>query len=66
MAMELDEKPKEEFSDIGGCDKQIKELLEAVVLPMTRSDMFINPGITPPKGRSLGQSPVEVHICYLL
>ena len=66
MAMELDEKPKEEFSDIGGCDKQIKELLEAVVLPMTRSDMFINLGITPPKGRYLGQSPVEVHICYVL
>lgn len=53
MAMELDEKPKEEFSDIGGCDKQIKELLEAVVLPMTRSDMFVNLGITPPKGAYL-------------
>ena len=34
-AMELDEKPSEEYSDIGGCDKQIQELVEAVVLPMT-------------------------------
>merc|ERR1719326_1375565 len=57
MAMELDEKPKEEFSDIGGCDKQIKELLEAVVLPMTRSDMFVNLGITPPKGVLLHGPP---------
>jgi len=57
MAMELDEKPKEEFSDIGGCDKQIKELLEAVVLPMTRSEMFVNLGITPPKGVLLHGPP---------
>merc|ERR1711981_1402566 len=47
----------EEFSDIGGCDKQIKELLEAVVLPMTRSDMFVNLGITPPKGVLLHGPP---------
>ena len=33
--MEVDEKPTEEYSDIGGCDKQINELIEAVVLPMT-------------------------------
>lgn len=50
MAMELDEKPTEEFNDIGGCDKQIKELLEAIVLPMTRPEMFTNLGIVPPKG----------------
>ena len=28
--MEIDEKPSEEYSDIGGCDKQINELIEAV------------------------------------
>ena len=27
--MEVDEKPTEEYSDIGGLDKQIKELVEA-------------------------------------
>merc|ERR1712151_1307078 len=30
-AMEVDERPTEEYSDIGGCDKQIQELIEAVV-----------------------------------
>ena len=30
-AMELDEKPTEDYSDIGGLDKQIEELREAVV-----------------------------------
>jgi len=34
-AMEVDEKPTEEYSDVGGLDKQIQELVEAVVLPIT-------------------------------
>ncbi|GMR55780.1 hypothetical protein PMAYCL1PPCAC_25975, partial [Pristionchus mayeri] len=49
-AMEVDERPTEQYSDIGGCDKQIQELIEAVVLPMTHKDRFINLGIHPPKG----------------
>lgn len=50
QAMEVDEKPTEEYSDIGGCDKQIQELIEAVVLPMTHKEMFDSIGIKPPKG----------------
>jgi len=49
-AMEVDEKPTEEYSDIGGCDKQIQELIEAIVLPMTHREMFESIGIKPPKG----------------
>lgn len=49
-AMEVDERPNEQYSDIGGCDKQIQELIEAVVLPMTHKDRFLNLGIHPPKG----------------
>jgi len=49
-AMEIDERPTEEYSDIGGLDKQIQELIEAVVLPMTHKERFENIGITPPKG----------------
>jgi len=49
-AMEVDERPTEQYSDIGGCDKQIKELIEAVVLPMTHKQRFIDLGIQPPKG----------------
>lgn len=49
-AMEVDEKPTDEFNDVGGCDDQIQELVEAIVLPMTHKERFINIGIKPPKG----------------
>lgn len=49
-AMEVDERPTDQYSDIGGLDKQIQELIEAVVLPMTHKERFINLGIEPPKG----------------
>lgn len=49
-AMEIDEKPSEEFTDIGGLDKQIEELREAIVLPISHREKFQNIGIRPPKG----------------
>lgn len=49
-AMEVDEKPTETYSDVGGLDKQIEELMEAIVLPMKRADKFKDMGIRAPKG----------------
>jgi 26S proteasome regulatory subunit T5 len=49
-AMEVDEKPTEDYNDVGGLDKQIEEIVEAIVLPMTHRDRFVNLGIKPPKG----------------
>jgi 26S proteasome regulatory subunit T5 len=49
-AMEVDERPTEDYTDIGGLDKQIQELIEAVVLPMTHGDKFETIGIRAPKG----------------
>jgi len=49
-AMEVDERPTEKFSDIGGLDKQLEELIEAVILPMKYKDRFDKVGIRPPKG----------------
>ena len=63
-AMEVDERPTETYTDIGGLDKQIEELVEAMwvsflfsavfltrsVLPMQQADKFKTLGITPPKG----------------
>ncbi|KAJ3039705.1 26S proteasome regulatory subunit 6A [Rhizophlyctis rosea] len=49
-AMEVDEKPTEDYNDVGGLDKQIEEMVEAIVLPMTHSERFKNLGIKPPKG----------------
>ena len=48
-AMEVDEKPTEDYSDVGGLDKQIQELVEAIVLPVTHKDKFKSLGIKPPK-----------------
>eukprot|EP00201_Polytomella_parva_P013633 CAMPEP_0175067248 /NCGR_PEP_ID=MMETSP0052_2-20121109/16985_1 /TAXON_ID=51329 ORGANISM="Polytomella parva, Strain SAG 63-3" /NCGR_SAMPLE_ID=MMETSP0052_2 /ASSEMBLY_ACC=CAM_ASM_000194 /LENGTH=426 /DNA_ID=CAMNT_0016334093 /DNA_START=42 /DNA_END=1322 /DNA_ORIENTATION=+ len=49
-AMEVDEKPTEDYSDIGGLDKQIQELAESIVLPIEHKDRFQKLGIRPPKG----------------
>jgi 26S proteasome regulatory subunit T5 len=38
--MEIDDRPTEDYTDIGGLDKQIQELIEAVVLPMTQAERF--------------------------
>lgn len=50
--MEVDEKPTEDYNDIGGLDKQIEELVEAIVLPVNHADRFKNLGIKPPKGNA--------------
>jgi 26S proteasome regulatory subunit T5 len=49
-AMEVDEKPTKVYSDIGSLDKQIQELMEAIVLPMTHKERFDSLGIRPPIG----------------
>ncbi|KAF8895342.1 26S proteasome subunit P45 [Infundibulicybe gibba] len=49
-AMEVDERPTETYTDIGGLEKQIEELVEAIVLPMEQADKFKILGIRPPKG----------------
>lgn len=50
QTMQLDERPTESFADVAGCDEQIQELIEAVMLPMTHKDMFDAVGVKPPKG----------------
>ncbi|KCZ74956.1 26S protease regulatory subunit 6A, partial [Anncaliia algerae PRA109] len=49
-SMELDEKPSETYEDIGGLERQIEELNEAIVLPFTHPERFKSLGIKPPKG----------------
>ncbi|KAK0602091.1 hypothetical protein LWI29_030253 [Acer saccharum] len=48
--MEVDEKPTEDYNDIGGLEKQVQELVEAIVLPMTHKERFQKLGVRPPKG----------------
>ena len=49
-AMEVEEKPNVTFKDIGGLKEQIREIYEAVVLPLKNPDLFKEMGIEPPKG----------------
>ncbi|GMF67583.1 unnamed protein product [Aspergillus oryzae] len=48
-AMEVDEKPTEKYTDIGGLDKQIEEIVEAIVWPMKEAERFKKLGIKAPK-----------------
>ncbi len=55
--MEIVEAPTESYTDIGGLEPQIREIKEAVELPMKRPDLFENIGIEPPKGVLLHGPP---------
>ena len=56
--MEVDEKPTEKYTDVGGLDKQIEELVEAVVWPMKEAERFKKIGIKAPKGKPYPQEPI--------
>src|SRR4051794_7379994 len=60
-AMEVDERPTETYTDIGGLEKQIEELVEAIVLPMEQADKFKTLGIKPPKGCLMYGPPGTIH-----
>lgn len=47
---ELEERPDVTYQDIGGLEKQIEEIREAVELPMLKPELFAEIGIEPPKG----------------
>ncbi|ASJ02979.1 proteasome-activating nucleotidase [Thermococcus profundus] len=50
LGFEVIEKPRVTYSDIGGLDRQLHELREAVELPLKHPDLFEKVGIEPPKG----------------
>lgn len=49
-AMEVIERPKVRYSDVGGLKEQIRELREVVELPLKKPELFREMGIEPPKG----------------
>ncbi len=49
-AMEVIERPKVRYGDVGGLKEQIRELREVVELPLKNPDLFREMGIEPPKG----------------
>jgi len=48
--MKVDKAPQETYADIGGLEKQIQEIKEAVELPLTHPELYADVGIHPPKG----------------
>lgn len=50
LQMELDGKPNETYEDIGGLERQIEELNEAIVLPLLFPERFERLNIQSPKG----------------
>ncbi|KAG0748743.1 hypothetical protein G6F57_002649 [Rhizopus arrhizus] len=48
--MKLEKAPTESYADIGGLEKQIQEIKEAVELPLTHPELYEEMGIKPPKG----------------
>merc|ERR1719440_1587631 len=48
--MKVEKAPTESYADIGGLEKQIQEIKEAVELPLTHPELYEEVGIKPPKG----------------
>lgn len=55
--MKVEKAPLESYADIGGLDKQVMEIKEAVELPLTRPELYEDIGIKPPKGVVLYGEP---------
>ncbi|WP_297489034.1 proteasome-activating nucleotidase [Thermococcus sp.] len=50
LGFEVIDKPAVTYADIGGLERQIQEIREAVELPLKHPDLFERVGIEPPKG----------------
>ncbi len=50
LGFEVIDRPRVSYKDIGGLDKQLQELREAVELPLRHPELFEKVGIEPPKG----------------
>merc|ERR1712070_592657 len=48
--MKVDKAPTESYADIGGLEEQVREIKEAVELPLTNPELYEDIGIRAPKG----------------
>jgi len=55
--MELDDSPEVTFDNIGGLEKEIEEIREAVEYPLTKPEIYERVGVEPPKGILLYGAP---------
>ena len=55
--MKVDKAPLESYADIGGLEEQVREMKEAVELPLTNPEIYEDIGIRAPKGVILYGAP---------
>lgn len=55
--MKVDKAPLESYADIGGLEEQVREMKEAVELPLTNPELYEDIGIRAPKGVILYGEP---------
>lgn len=55
--MKVEKAPLETYADIGGLDDQVREIKEAVELPLTNPELYEDIGISAPKGVILYGEP---------
>jgi len=55
--MKVEKAPLESYADIGGLEDQVREIKEAVELPLTHPELYEEVGIKPPKGVILYGEP---------
>lgn len=55
--MKVEKAPVETYADIGGLDDQVREIKEAVELPLTNPELYEDMGISAPKGVILYGEP---------
>ena len=55
--MKVDKAPLESYADIGGLEEQVREIKEAVELPLTNPELYEDIGIKAPKGVILYGEP---------
>ena len=48
--MKVEKAPLESYADIGGLEEQVREIKEAVELPLTNPELYDDIGIKAPKG----------------
>lgn len=55
--MKVEKAPLETYANIGGLDAQKREIKEAVELPLTPPELYVDISIKPPKGVILYGGP---------
>lgn len=58
--MKVEKVPNSTYEEIGGCDKQVKEIKEVIELPIKHPELFEALGIAQPKGVLLVSVVLEV------